>query len=162
MPEQHQPMTLQPVAEKAPENGKIRVKLICPLYTVAVLEADSVLIPALDGDIVILPDRAPLFFSLRAGRMIVYNKGEKPVSFLVSGGICEVRRNLCPVLAWGGYEERIDVEEIAQRLKKAQKVLAGYHSDFGKTEAASRIQFFKTVLKELDYKETKDETVEIK
>ena len=162
MPEQHQPMTLQPVAEKAPENGKIRVKLICPLYTVAVLEADSVLIPALDGDIVILPDRAPLFFSLRAGRMIVYNKGEKPVSFLVSGGICEVRRNLCPVLAWGGYEERIDVEEIAQRLKKAQKVLAGYHSDFGKTEAASLIQFFKTVLKELDYKETKDETVEIR
>ena len=158
MPEQKQPMTLQPIAEEAPKNGKIRVKLICPLYTVAILEADSVLIPALDGDIVILPDRAPLFFSLKAGRMIVYNKGEKPVSFLVSGGICEVRRNLCPVLAWGGYEEKIEASKIATQLKKAQKVFAGYRSDFGKTESASRIQFFKKVLEELNYKED-DETI---
>ena len=159
MPDTKEPMkTMQPVPEESPANGKIRVKLICPLYPVTTMEADSVLIPAVDGDILILSNRAPIFFNLTAGRMIVYNKGEKPVSFLVSSGICEVRRNLCPVLAWGGFEEKIDAEKIAKQLKKAEEVFAGYRSGLGKTEAASRIDFFKKILEELDYHPTDEKS----
>ena len=138
-----------PLPEKAPPKGKIRVKLICPLYEVAVLEADSVLLPAVDGDILILPERAPIFFNLTAGRMIVYNKGQKPVSFFVSGGICEVRRNLCPVLAWGAEEEKIDVKKIEAQLQNAQNALKDYRNDLGKTEVASRIDFYQKILEAL-------------
>ena len=153
MPNKENIKTMQPEPEKAPENGKIRVRLICPLYKVAEMEADSVLLPAEEGDILLLPERAPIFFNLKPGRMIVYNKGEKPISFLVSSGICEFRRNLCPVLAWGGYEDKIDASKIAKQLKNAESVLAGYRSEIGKHEVISRIDFFKTILKELDYKE---------
>ncbi len=150
MPDNHDaPKTLRPTPEEPPKNGKIRVKLISPLNSVATLEADSVLLPAVEGDILILPNRAPIFFNLTAGRMIVYNKGETPISFMVSSGICEVRRNLCPVLAWGEYEDKIDKEAIEKRLAKAHKVFKTYRSDFGRTEAASRIEFFKKVLAEL-------------
>ncbi len=142
--------TMRPVPEEAPKNGKIRVKLICPLYPVATLEADSVLLPAVDGDILILPERAPIFFNLTAGRMIIYNKGEQPISFMVSSGICEVRRNLCPVLAWGQYEEKIDRAAVEERLEKARKVFRNYRSDVGKSEAASRIEFFKKILELID------------
>lgn len=138
-----------PMPEKAPPKGKIRVKLICPLYEIAVLEADSVLLPAVDGDILILPERAPIFFNLTAGRMIVYNKGQKPVSFFVSGGICEVRRNLCPVLAWGVEEEKIDVAKIEAQLQNAQNALKDYQNDLGKTEVASRIDFYQKILEAL-------------
>lgn len=151
MPENENRHNAFPAPEEAPPKGKIRVKLICPLFEVANIEADSVLLPASEGDILILPDRAPIFLTLTAGRMIVYNKGEKPVSFLVSSGICEIRRNLCPVLAWGGYEDKIDAEKIAQQLKKAEEALSGYNTDLGKAEAASRIDFFKKVLEELHY-----------
>lgn len=151
MPEQETVKTKLPAPEAAPPKGKIRVKLICPLFEVATMEADSVLLPATEGDILILPERAPIFFTLTAGRMIVYNKGQKPVSFLISSGICEVRRNLCPVLAWGGYEDKIEPEKIAQQLKKAEEALGGYTSDLGKAEVASRIDFFKKVLEELHY-----------
>ncbi len=144
--------------EESPKNGKIRVKLICPLFPGAVLEADSVLLPALDGDILILPNRAPIFLSLRAGRMIVYNKGQKPVVFFVSGGVCEVRRNLCPVLAWGGREEKIDVRLIARYLEDALKVYPSYRSSLAKTEAVTRIDFFKMVLDELHYDPTTEKT----
>lgn len=154
--QQEMPKTMQPVAEEAPKNGKVRVKLICPLFPVATMEADSVLLPAVDGDILILPERAPIFFNLTAGRMIVYNKGQKPISFLVSSGICEVRRNLCPVLAWGNYEDKIDVEAVARQLAKAENVFDSYRSGLGKTEAASRIDFFKKVLEELHYNPVKD------
>ena len=73
--------------EPSPANGKIRVKLITPLFESHIVEADSVLLPALDGDILILPDRAPIFFSLRPGRMIVYNNGEEPIKFLISSSL---------------------------------------------------------------------------
>ena len=92
--------------EEAPKNGKIRVKLISPLKEVFSMEADKVLLPAVDGDILILPDRAPIFISLKAGRMVIYNKGEENINYLISAGICEVRRNLCPVLAWGVQEDK--------------------------------------------------------
>lgn len=144
-----------PMPEEAPPKGKIRVKLICPLYEIATLEADSVLLPAVDGDILILPERAPIFFNLTAGRMIVYNKGQKPVSFFVSGGICEVRRNLCPVLAWGVEEEKIDVARIEAQLKNAQSVLEEYRNELGKIEAASRIDFYQKILDELRDKSKK-------
>ena len=148
MPDTSVPSRL-PLPEEAPPKGKIRVKLICPLYEVAVLEADSVLLPAVDGDILILPERAPIFFNLTAGRMIVYNKGQKPVSFFVSGGICEVRRNLCPVLAWGVEEEKIDVKKIEAQLQNAQNALKDYQNDLGKTEVASRIDFYQKILEAL-------------
>ena len=136
--------------EPSPANGKIRVKLITPLFESYVVEADSVLLPALDGDILILPDRAPIFLSLKAGRMIVYNKGEEPIHFLVSSGVCEIRRNLCPVMAWGGRLDKINPERIEQQLKVALKALPTTHS-LAKTEALSRIEFLEMVLKELNY-----------
>lgn len=148
--------------EEALKNGKIRVKLICPLFPEVTMEADSVLLPALGGDILILPDRAPIFCSLRPGRMIVYNKGEIPVSFLVSSGICEIRRNLCPVLAWGGREDKINAEMIGQYLKMALRAFPDYKSDIAKTEAASRIAFFKMVLEKLHYNEKTAESFDKK
>lgn len=141
--------SLLPQPEEAPPKGKIRVKLICPLYEVAVMEADSVLLPAVDGDILILPERAPIFFNIRAGQMIVYRKDEKPVSFFVSGGLCEVRRNLCPVLAWGVQKDQVEVEKIEILLQNAQNVLKDYKNELGKTEAASRIAFYQNILNEL-------------
>ena len=139
--------------EPSPANGKIRVKLITPLFESHIVEADSVLLPALDGDILILPDRAPIFFSLRPGRMIVYNNGEEPVKFLISSGVCEVRRNLCPVMAWGGREDKINPEKIKRQLDIAIKALPSTH-DLAKSEALSRIEFFKMVLRELNYQDT--------
>ncbi len=136
--------------EPSPENGKIRVKLITPLFESYVVEADSVLLPALDGDILLLPERAPIFLSLRPGRMIVYNKDKEPIKFLVSSGVCEFRRNLCPVMAWGGLEDKINPEKIKKQLDVALKALPTIPS-LAKSEALSRIDFFKMVLKELKY-----------
>lgn len=141
--------------EPSPENGKIRVKLITPLFESYIVEADSVLLPALDGDILILPDRAPIFFSLRPGRMIVYNQGQEPIKFLISSGVCEVRRNLCPVLAWGGREDKINPEKIKKQLEMAIKALPSTH-ELAKSDALSRIDFLKMVLNELNYEYDKN------
>lgn len=138
-------------AEPAPTNGKIKVKLICPLFEVMEVEADKVLLPAENGDFLVLRDRAPIFISLKAGRMIVYNEGQEPLSYIISRGICEIRRNLCPVLAWGGRENKIDPKIIAGHLKEAEKMMSDISSNLKKHEVAARIEFFKKVLEELKY-----------
>ncbi len=137
--------------EKSPENGKIKVKIVSPQTLVAEMEADKVLLPGEHGDILILPQRAPIFLTLTAGRMIVYNEGEKPISYLVSRGVCEVRRNLCPVLAWAVKEDEVDPEKIAEMLDRSLEVLSGYHSSVAREEAASRIDFFEEILTRLNY-----------
>lgn len=138
-------------AEPTPNNGKIKVKLICPLFEVISVEADKVLLPAENGDFLVLKDRAPIFISLKAGRMIIYNEGQEPVSYIISRGICEIRRNLCPVLAWGGRENKIDPKIIAGHLKEAEKMMSDISSNLKKHEVATRIEFFKKILEELKY-----------
>ena len=98
----------------------------------------------------ILPNRAPIILTLRPGRLIVYNNEKKePITFLVSKGVAEIRRNLCPVLAWAGQEITMKAERIRERLENTQKMLAEAKSDLERTELSELIDFFKFVLKEL-------------
>lgn len=132
--------------EEAPKNGKIRVRLISPLKEVFSMEADKVLLPAVDGDILILPDRAPIFISLKAGRMVIYNQGQENVNYLISSGICEVRRNLCPVLAWGVDESKMHLDRIKEELAKARGICKDNSSYMQKKEVSTRVDFFKRIL----------------
>ena len=136
--------------EVSPLNNKIKVKIISPSYPVAELAADRVLLPSVNGDIMILPDRAPIILTLRPGRLVVYNNDQKePITFLVSKGVAEIRRNLCPVLAWAGQEIAMKTERIRERLEKTQKMLAEAKSDLERAELNELIDFLKFVLKEL-------------
>lgn len=136
--------------EEAPKHGKIRVKLISPLKEVFSMEVDKVLLPAVDGDILILPDRAPIFISLKAGRMILYNQGQDNINYLISAGICEVRRNLCPVLAWGVEENKLKVSHVKNELTKAKKICRENSSYMQKKEVSTRVDFFKRILELAD------------
>lgn len=136
--------------EPSPLNNKIKVKIISPSYPVAELAADRVLLPSVNGDIMILPNRAPIILTLRPGRLIIYNNDKKePMNFLVSKGIAEIRRNLCPVLAWAGQEINMKSERIRERLTNTQKMLSEAKSDLERNELSELIDFFKFVLKEL-------------
>ena len=136
--------------EPSPLNNKIKVKIISPSYPVAELAADRVLLPSVNGDIMILPNRAPIILTLRPGRLIIYNNDKKePMNFLVSKGIAEIRRNLCPVLAWAGQEINMKSERIRERLTNTQKMLSEAKSDLERSELSELIDFLKFVLKEL-------------
>lgn len=136
--------------EPMPLNSKIKVKIISPSYPVAELSADRVLLPSVNGDIMILPNRAPIILTLRPGRLLVYNNHQKePTSFLVSKGVAEIRRNLCPVLAWAGKEVEMKIENIRKRLTTAQQLLKDSTSELARQELSEQIDFFNFVLKEL-------------
>ncbi len=133
-----------------PENlkvqGKMNFHLIAPTGTLVDTVADKVLLPASMGDVMILKNRAPSFFFILPGALWIYNKGEKPVCFLVSRGIAEVRRNICSVLAWGVDLDKIDAIKATRDLRSAEKELENLHSESGKKEVLHKIEYLKLLL----------------
>lgn len=136
--------------ESNPETGKIRVKITCPLFPVVEMEVDSVEIPAWEGTRTIVPNQAPLFCMLHEGRVVIYQEEHLPIVYLISRGICEVRRDICSILAWGGRADRISREQIENQLTEAELMSKKVMSGTARREVFSRIDFFKSVLRELD------------
>ena len=134
-----------------PENlkiqGKMNFHLICPTCSLVDTVADKVLLPAKGGDVMILKDRAPSFFFIVPGALWIYNKGEKPICFLVSRGVAEIRRNICSVLAWGVDLNKLNPSRASRDLQDAEKELENVHSELGKKEILQKIEYLQLLLK---------------
>ena len=131
--------------EESPKNGLVRLKIVSPVEEVALLEVTQVLLPGIAGDIMILPNRAPCFITLRAGKVVATLPDGKTKTFFISQGICEVRRNICPVLAWAIEAENIHLAEIKEQLSQEEQKLVS-HQESGTPFETIRTEFFKMIL----------------
>ena len=131
--------------EESPKNGLIRLKIISPTEEIASLEVTQVLLPGEAGDMMILPERAPCFITLKAGKVIATLPNGDLKTFFISQGISEVRRNLCPVLAWGIEADHVNLEDIKRQLAVEEQKLASPKEVFLPTTTV-RLDFFKKIL----------------
>ena len=76
----------------------MQVTVVSPERTVFDGEADSLVVPAFDGLVGILPGHAPFLTLLGAGRLRVRRGGEVS-EFGVAGGFLQVTRNAVRVVA---------------------------------------------------------------
>jgi F-type H+-transporting ATPase subunit epsilon len=93
------------------------------------LEADMVLVPALEGQMGVLPRHAPTVASLGHGELIV-KKGNAQESFAIFGGVVDVRPGKVVILAEiaeSTYD--IDVEAAEAARVRAQQALEKGLSD---------------------------------
>ncbi len=139
------------VDEPSPSAGRIRVKIICPLYSVVETEAVQVSIPGWMGERTIIPGQAPLLTAVRPGRVLIYRDEEKADTYLISQGLCEVRRDICVILAWGGAENKISLSMIEQQLAEAEETMRSASGVF-RREVSDRIEFFRVLLQKLKEK----------
>jgi F-type H+-transporting ATPase subunit epsilon len=80
---------------------------------------DFVSLPMYDGELGVLPGRAPLIGRLGAGELRV-RRGERTRSFFVDGGFAQVRSNVVTVLTPRAVPaEQIDPNAAAQALATA-------------------------------------------
>jgi len=103
---------------------KLLITLVTPEKEVVVdPEVDQVNIPGIDGDMGILPNHAPLFTTMRAGRFS-YEKGEEVVELVVSSGYAEVTENRVTVLAESAeFLHEIDHDRAEAARVAAEKLL---------------------------------------
>ena len=122
----------------------LRLEIVTPEKRVLSETVDSVTVPAVNGEIGILPNHAPLISALKSG-VLAYTKGGATERMVVSGGFVEVGADRVSVLtdiaetaaeinvdaarierehaekmlgAWSGSEEEFETEK--DRLERAQ------------------------------------------
>ncbi len=78
--------------------GSIHVRVVSPERVVFSGDADSLVAPAWDGKVGILPGHAPMLALLGAGELTVRTPGGGTSRYQVAGGILKVEDNQATVL----------------------------------------------------------------
>jgi len=87
------------------------------------LEADMVVVPAVEGIIGVLPHHAPVLTTLAFGELIV-RKGRAEESFAIYGGVVDIRPDRVIVLAdLAESSYAIDAEAMEAARTSAQKLM---------------------------------------
>ena len=98
----------------------IAVDILTPDRRVLQTQADSVVVPAADGELGILAHHAPLLAQLKEGE-IRLRTGNDTQFFAVSGGFVEVQNNHVMVMAeTAEMAHEIDVERARQAVERAK------------------------------------------
>ncbi|MBX9624909.1 MAG: ATP synthase F1 subunit epsilon [Gemmataceae bacterium] len=78
--------------------GKVRVTVVTPEKAAFDGAAEFVVLPMYDGELGVLPERAPLIGRLGAGELRLSSGGRTTQRFFVESGFVQVRNNVVTVL----------------------------------------------------------------
>ncbi len=99
-------------------------------------EADIVVLPAVEGEMGVLPNHAPVLTTLGFGEMVV-RKGNAEERFAIYGGVVDVRPDKVVVLAdlaESAYD--LDIEKVQAARERAAQMLASGVPEEQNREAA--------------------------
>lgn len=104
----------------------LRCSVITPESQIFDGAADFVVIPAHDGEIGILPNRAPLLARLGAGQMRLQATGGGEESWFIDGGFAQVLNNRVIVLTQKAIRpEKLSRAKAAEQLDAARSMPGG-------------------------------------
>ncbi|WP_165222850.1 ATP synthase F1 subunit epsilon [Aquisphaera insulae] len=105
-------------------DGRLQIVVVTPERTVLEQEADFVALPLYDGELGVLPGRAPVIGRLGYGELRI-RSGDTTHRYFVDGGFAQIRDNVVTVLTGRAVAaERIDAAAAAADLEKAEKARA--------------------------------------
>ena len=94
--------------------------VVTPERAVLDEKVDFVALPMFDGELGVLPGRAPLIGRLGAGELRT-TKGARTQRYFVDGGFAQVRHNVVTVLTPRALKaEELSVQAAAQALERAE------------------------------------------
>ena len=86
-------------------------------------EADIVIVPAVEGEMGVLPNHAPVLTTLSFGELVV-RKGEAEERFAIYGGVVDVRPDKVVVLADVAESSyALDLEKAQEARERARMIL---------------------------------------
>jgi F-type H+-transporting ATPase subunit epsilon len=117
----------------------------CEIVTVERLvyedDVDSVIAPAVMGEVQILPDHAPMITALSPGELVI-EKGGAQEPFALGGGYLEVLANKVTVMAdTAEHADEIDLARAQEARERAEQMLREHpptSEDFAAIEGALR------------------------
>lgn len=102
----------------------LTLDIVTPERAFPTQTVDEVVLPALDGEIGVLPGHAPLISQLSVAGLLTYRQGDKETLAFVAQGFVEVLGNRVTVLTERAeLAEDIDIEVARARLREAELAL---------------------------------------
>ena len=106
------------------EGPYLRLELVAPAGLVFEGDVEMVVLPAVTGEVGILPRHAPMVAQLSIGRLRALQVGGDWLTFAVAEGFAKVQFDKVIVLADAAEEaSQIDVERVRKSLERATKRL---------------------------------------
>ena len=122
--------------------------LVSPERKLASVEATSVNIPGMEGDLTAMPNHAAFLTTLRPG-IVSVNNGNDVTEYVVTGGFAEVSAEGTSVLAEQALPKaEANAEVMGEVLASVEAALASAAEDT-KTAAAQRVNDVKTLMGQL-------------
>lgn len=128
----------------------IQMEVVTPERHVCTLETESVVVPATEGHLGVLPNHAPLITQLGIG-VVTYKVGGQKKKMAITGGFMEVADNKMVILAdTAELAEDIDVERAIAAKERAERRLREKLDDLDYARAQASLQRATARLKAAD------------
>lgn len=121
--------------------NKVELVVITPERQVVADQGDVVVIPAHDGELGVLPRRAPLMCELGIGALY-YRKSGKPQRVFVDGGFAQVLDNRVTVLSGNALKQE---EVTAAVVSKAEQAAAAAETREERLRAGRRVAVLRSL-----------------
>ena len=101
--------------------GKITFRISRPYKIFETRAVDALVIPAMNGDLTVLPERAPTLALLTNGVVQILDENKKVVDrFFVKGGVADIARNRCAISSEKVVSfDSIDMEKALRKKEQA-------------------------------------------
>ncbi len=118
--------------------GSLQCVVVTPERAVLDQKVDFVALPMFDGELGVLPGRAPLIGRLGSGELRL-RRGEAVQRYFVDGGFAQIRENVVTVLTGRAQRgEDIQPDVVAQALESALAPVANYEAQQAHLKAQER------------------------
>ena len=124
--------------------------LVSPERKLASVEATSVNIPGMEGDMTAMPNHAAFLTTLRPG-VVKVNNGNDVTEYVVTGGFAEVSAEGTSVLAEQAMPLVEATAEVLGDVLTAAEATQETAAEDGKTAAAQRVNDVKTLMAQLGH-----------
>lgn len=106
--------------------------LVSPERRLASVQATSIQLPGVEGDLTAMPNHAPLITTLRPG-VVTVNGPEGMQAFAVTGGFAEISATATTVLAERAFPRHADhkasIQEHLEEARALAETAAAEHKD---------------------------------
>ena len=116
-----------------------KFELVCPERVLLSMEAESVVVPGIEGNITVLANHAPVITALRPGVLEVDKAGTKKRLF-VKSGFADINSEALIILAETAFDvSEVSSAQLSKELKIAEEELASSQDDEAKLLANSAV-----------------------
>lgn len=118
--------------------GQFNLTIVTPERSFFSDDVDMVIVNALEGDMAVLKNRAPIITPLKTGKIRIFNDNQERVAAVVDGYINVGKYSTIIVTSAAEWPEEIDVERALEAKRRAEEHLRDKGKDVIQAQLALR------------------------